>query len=279
MLLAISFITAFCSSTAVATPIDTSDKFTINPSTSSMAAEALRESAWMVATCKAISSVALPVWLAKDFTSLATTAKPRPASPALAASMVAFNANKLVCSAISSIRRTTCWMPVALVDRVSIILTVSWVLFLAASAILVERAACSEISEMDATISSAADATPLILCEVVSTLLVTLPLWFFISDAELLNPVDAICKPSDALRTVSMVWFELVSNASINLETCSALANSPALEASRASRATLRSVALALNTARDLTISPTSSLRLVLKANSAFKSLSAKRPI
>ncbi|EDP62983.1 hypothetical protein BAL199_19061 [alpha proteobacterium BAL199] len=40
-------------------------------------------------------------WFASDFTSEATTAKPLPASPARAASMVAFSASRLVCSAIS----------------------------------------------------------------------------------------------------------------------------------------------------------------------------------
>jgi hypothetical protein len=40
--------------------------------------------------------VARPVWLARFFTSAATTAKPLPASPARAASMVAFNASRLV---------------------------------------------------------------------------------------------------------------------------------------------------------------------------------------
>ena len=51
--------------------------------------------------CDEISSVALAVWLASDLTSEATTAKPRPASPARAASMVAFSASRLVCSAIA----------------------------------------------------------------------------------------------------------------------------------------------------------------------------------
>jgi hypothetical protein len=36
---------------------------------------------WMCATCAAISSVAFAVWVANDFTSDATTAKPFPASP------------------------------------------------------------------------------------------------------------------------------------------------------------------------------------------------------
>ena len=51
---------------------------------------------WISATWVEISSVALAVWLANDLTSDATTAKPLPASPARAASMVAFNASKWV---------------------------------------------------------------------------------------------------------------------------------------------------------------------------------------
>ena len=44
---------------------------------------------------RVISSVDLAVWLASAFTSPATTAKPLPASPARAASMVAFSASRL----------------------------------------------------------------------------------------------------------------------------------------------------------------------------------------
>jgi hypothetical protein len=54
-----------------------------------------------------ISPVALAVWPARDLTSLATTAKPRPASPARAASIVALSASRLVWLAISSIMRMT----------------------------------------------------------------------------------------------------------------------------------------------------------------------------
>src|ERR1700712_1114498 len=61
----------------------------------------------MSAICSEISSVALAVWLASDLTSDATTAKPLPASPACAASMVAFSANRLVCAAVSLISLTT----------------------------------------------------------------------------------------------------------------------------------------------------------------------------
>ena len=58
------------------------------------------------ATVEAMALVAVAVWLASAFTSLATTAKPRPASPARAASMVAFRASILVWRAMPS-------MPVA----------------------------------------------------------------------------------------------------------------------------------------------------------------------
>ena len=47
------------------------------------------------------------VWPASALTSPATTAKPRPASPARAASMVALSASRLVCSAMSVISLTT----------------------------------------------------------------------------------------------------------------------------------------------------------------------------
>ena len=55
----------------------------------------------------AISSVALAVCTASDLTSEATTAKPLPASPARAASMVALSASKLVCPAMLRISLTT----------------------------------------------------------------------------------------------------------------------------------------------------------------------------
>ena len=57
--------------------------------------------------CAEISSVALAVCTASDFTSEATTEKPRPASPARAASMVALSASRLVCPAMFRISSTT----------------------------------------------------------------------------------------------------------------------------------------------------------------------------
>ena len=68
------------------------------------ASDGVRCTPWILA---AMSSVALPVSFASCFTSLATTAKPFPASPARAASMVALSANRLVCSAIEVMTFTT----------------------------------------------------------------------------------------------------------------------------------------------------------------------------
>src|SRR5688500_20205552 len=62
---------------------------------------------WIAPTWLAISSVALAVWLARFFTSEATTAKPLPASPARAASMVALRASRFVWLAMSLISFTT----------------------------------------------------------------------------------------------------------------------------------------------------------------------------
>jgi hypothetical protein len=50
---------------------------------------------------RVISSVAFAICTASDFTSEATTAKPRPAAPARAASIVALSARRFVCSAMS----------------------------------------------------------------------------------------------------------------------------------------------------------------------------------
>src|SRR5215469_62780 len=57
--------------------------------------------------CALTLPMASSVWAASCFTSLATTAKPLPASPARAASMVAFRASSLVWPAIERTRTTT----------------------------------------------------------------------------------------------------------------------------------------------------------------------------
>jgi hypothetical protein len=66
----------------------------------------------MASLCRAsifrlISSVASLVWTARASTSVATAAKPLPAGPARAASMVELSASSVVCLAICAMRLTT----------------------------------------------------------------------------------------------------------------------------------------------------------------------------
>ncbi len=80
------------------------------------------------------------VWLASSFTSAATTAKPRPASPARAASIVAFSARRLVWLAMDETRPTTSPIRAAARASASIVASVRE----AASTAEAERlAACS----------------------------------------------------------------------------------------------------------------------------------------
>ena len=89
---------AFCSSTVTATVEAIADISRMMALTCSIACAESAAADWMAPICSAISSVALAVCPASDFTSEATTAKPRPASPARAASMVALSASRLVCA-------------------------------------------------------------------------------------------------------------------------------------------------------------------------------------
>ena len=116
----ISCVAAPCSSTALAMAVVTFSISCIDAATWRTASTALLVEVWMPATCWAISSVAFAVWFASDFTSCATTAKPLPASPARAASIVALSASRLVCAAIAWIRSTTAPMRCAAVASPSI---------------------------------------------------------------------------------------------------------------------------------------------------------------
>src|ERR1700740_378733 len=84
-----------------------SDSFSMVPDISLIAPTDSCVAAWMPAICWPISPVAFAVCSASAFTSEATTAKPRPASPARAASMVAFSAKRLVWPAMVLISSTT----------------------------------------------------------------------------------------------------------------------------------------------------------------------------
>ncbi len=88
----------------------------------------------------ASSSVAAAVRLARDLTSEATTAKPLPASPARAASIVALSASRLVWLAMSLISSTTLPIFCAASARLS---TVVLVLFASSTARPAMLADCS----------------------------------------------------------------------------------------------------------------------------------------
>src|SRR3954468_14238256 len=103
----ISCVEAPCSSTAEAMVAQISDMREIVSPMSLIAPTDSSVAAWMPEICWLISPVAFAVCSASAFTSAATTAKPRPASPARAASMVAFSARRLVWPAILLINSTT----------------------------------------------------------------------------------------------------------------------------------------------------------------------------
>lgn len=76
------------------------------------------------AMCRVISWVERAVCVASCLTSLATTANPFPASPARAASIVAFNASRLVRAAISLIISATLPMRATWVVSASMVILV-----------------------------------------------------------------------------------------------------------------------------------------------------------
>src|SRR6516165_8143447 len=103
----ISPVVAVCSSTALAMVFWISLIWLMILPIWAMASTAPLVSSWIASILWLISSVALAVCLASSLTSLATTAKPLPASPARAASMVAFRARRFVCWAMPVITLMT----------------------------------------------------------------------------------------------------------------------------------------------------------------------------
>ncbi|CEG06845.1 hypothetical protein BN961_00216 [Afipia felis] len=107
VLLEISCVAAPCCSITAAMAVATSLTSMIVPRMPFIASIESCATFWTARICVEISSVALAVWLASIFTSDATTAKPLPASPARAASMVALSASRLVWAAMLLMRLTT----------------------------------------------------------------------------------------------------------------------------------------------------------------------------
>ncbi len=124
-----------------------------------MASTASLVAAWIWVICAPISSVALPVWLARLLTSEATTAKPLPASPARAASMVAFRARRLVWLAMLVIRPTTAPIFSAASASARTMASVRLASSTALPVIFDDCATWRLISPIEADSSSVADAT------------------------------------------------------------------------------------------------------------------------
>ena len=110
----ISLVVTDCSSTAAAIFVCRSSIRSMTLPISAIAATARRVSPCMASILPPISSVARAVSRASSLTSLATTAKPLPASPARAASIVALRASRFVCSAIDVITFTT--LPISVLE-------------------------------------------------------------------------------------------------------------------------------------------------------------------
>jgi len=97
MLVDISFVTVLCSSTAAAVDVTYSLTLLIACLIEPSALTTSPEMPLRLPISWPILSVACLAWLARLFTSEATTAKPRPASPARADSIVALSASRLIC--------------------------------------------------------------------------------------------------------------------------------------------------------------------------------------
>ncbi len=103
----ISCVAAPCCSTAAAMEVVTPSISRIRLVMPPIAVTACAVTPCTSPIWRVISSVAVAVCAASAFTSLATTAKPRPAAPARAASIVALSARRLVWPAMDEIKPTT----------------------------------------------------------------------------------------------------------------------------------------------------------------------------
>lgn len=121
---AISLTTIFCCSIAVATESVDALRSEIEMIICYMFSDISPEIAWTASISFAMDCVKLVALFARFLTSPATTAKPRPASPARAASTAAFNARRLIwyamaeavvveISIVRSLNFCSCVMPLA----------------------------------------------------------------------------------------------------------------------------------------------------------------------
>src|SRR6266566_4928106 len=165
---AISWVAELCCCTALAIVEAMLEIWAMVPPISLMAATDSCVAPCMPRMCEDISSVAFAVWLASDLTSEATTAKPLPASPARAASMVALSARRLVCSAIAVISLTTSPISCAARDSFPMRSSVASAWATAASAMRLDSLTWRPIWPTEVDSSSVAVATESMLPEVSS---------------------------------------------------------------------------------------------------------------
>src|SRR5262245_34553390 len=157
---------------------------------------------WIEPICSAISSVALAVCPASDFTSAATTANPLPDSPARAASIVAFKASRLVCPAIAWMSPTTSPIRVAAAPSCDIVVTVRCASETARPATSVDFAACEAISPIEAASSSTELAAAVTFSEAAVTRLVAVSASEDTVSAALLRSDELISSFIDAPRSL-----------------------------------------------------------------------------
>src|SRR4051812_33210199 len=219
---AISLVVAVCSSTALAMVLEMSLIWLMISLICPIAPTASRVSVWIASIFWLMSSVALAVSLANSFTSLATTAKPLPASPARAASMVALRASRLVCCAIEVMTLST--LPISALLSPSLA-TVAVVVFATATPVVATLAASwafLAISRMLAPRSSTLLETLCAFLLICSPALATTLAWARVSSALL-----AICwltevSSSEALASVTAlsVTFSMAAWRSSRSFTC-----------------------------------------------------------
>ncbi len=200
--MAISWVAAVCSSTAVAIVATISLTPTITSEIWPMPSSVVFEVFWTSSMRFLISSVASAVCLASSLISLATTANPLPASPARAASMVALSASRLVCSEISVMVSVT--LPILPAASPSCCIMVvalpAWVT--ASEETPLAFSAFSAISLIVELICSAAVATILALVADSSMAAATLLRLALISSAAVATLVER-CEVSSALESSS----------------------------------------------------------------------------
>src|SRR5437588_351214 len=99
-------IVTVCACSSIASRIRSAEVCTSStvPWIEPLASTVWRVACWIAVILAVMSSVARAVCAARLFTSCATTAKPRPASPARAASIVALRARRLVWPAMARVR-------------------------------------------------------------------------------------------------------------------------------------------------------------------------------